>query len=137
MRGTVLQPSDSRDLLLNSVDHELNALEALCGDVERALMHRDWIALERAIGDSRRVTHALENAMDDSTAVRDEGFNERVSRRLRYIEIIRANQMTRLQQYQDAVAERLRLLARWKSALRSMSRPEDARPRLGSLDRLT
>jgi hypothetical protein len=29
--------------------------------------------------------------------------------------------MTRLQQYHDAVGERLRLVARWKSALRSIT----------------
>ena len=132
-----MQPSDNRDLLLNSVEHELGALEALCGDVERALMHRDWPALENAITDSRRVTHALQNAMDDAATVRDGEFDDRITRRLRYVEAIRTNQMTRLQSYQDAVAERLRLLARWKSALRSMSRPDETRPRLASLDRLT
>ncbi|HET7813896.1 MAG TPA: hypothetical protein VFL13_05945 [Candidatus Baltobacteraceae bacterium] len=132
-----MQPSDSRDLLLANVEHELHELEALCGEVERALMHRDWKRLDSAIADSRRVTHALQNAMEDAGEYRNEAFDEKVNRRLRYVHAVRENQMTRLQQYQDAVSERLRLIARWKSALRSMGKPEPSRPSLGSLDQLT
>jgi hypothetical protein len=131
-----LQPSDKRDALLGGVESELRALEALCGDIERALMRRNWSDLDTAIVDSRRITHALQNAMDDAAAVRDETFDGAVMRRLRHVHAIRQNQMSRLQQYHDAVGDRLRLMARWKSALRSMS-PQPARSRLGVLDRLT
>jgi DNA-binding ferritin-like protein len=132
-----LQPSDSCDLLLVAVEHELSSLEALCGEVERALMHRDWKRMDAAIADTRRITHGLRNAMDAARDVLDETFTETINRRLRYVHAIRENQMTRLQQYQDAVSERLRLIARWKSALRSMGKPQPARPQLGSLDHLT
>lgn len=132
-----MQPSDSRDLLLVSVEHEMSSLEALCGEVERALMHRDWKRMDTAIADTRRVTHALRNAMDAAHDVLDETFSETINRRLRYVHAIRENQMTRLQQYQDAVSERLRLIARWKSALRAMGKPQQSRPQLGVLDRLT
>ncbi len=96
-------------------------MEALCGRIERALMRRQWSDLEGAIADSRRVMHAFQNAMDDARTFRNRDFDEDVFRRLRYIQAIRQNQMTRLQQYHDAIGERLRLMARWKSALRSIA----------------
>jgi hypothetical protein len=116
-----LQPSDSAELLLSAVEGSLGELEALCGHIERALMRRQWSNLETAIADSRRIMHAFQNAMDDAQSVRTEAFDQNVFRRLRYIQAIRENQMTRLQQYHDAVGERLRLIARWKSALRSIA----------------
>jgi hypothetical protein len=84
-------------------------------------MLRRWGDLEAAIADSRRITHALQNAMDDARSVRDAAFDAAVQRRLYYIHAIRQNQMERLQQYHDAVGERLRLVARWKSALKSLA----------------
>lgn len=99
-------------------------------------MHRRWPELDNAIADSRRITHALQNAMDDAAPVRDAAFDEHVFSRLRRIQAIRQNQMVRLQQYHDSVGERLRLIARWKGALRSMGRSR-TRPRLAALDRLS
>jgi hypothetical protein len=60
--------------------------------------------------------------------LRTQAFDDNVFRRLRHVQAIRENQMTRLQQYHDAVGERLRLIARWKSALRSITtkRPASA-----------
>jgi hypothetical protein len=116
-----LQPSDSDDVLLNAIEASVGELEALCGRIERALMLRQWPELEAAIADSRRVTHALQNAMEEAHSMRTKSFDEHVFRRLRYVHVIRENQMTRLQQYHDAVGERLRLVARWKSALRSIT----------------
>lgn len=116
-----MQPSDNAELLLSAIEGPLGELEALCGRIERALMRRQWSELETAIADSRRVMHAFQNAMDDARNLRTKGFDEQVFRRLRYVHAIRQNQMTRLQQYHDAVGERLRLMARWKSALRSIA----------------
>jgi hypothetical protein len=116
-----LPQSDNPDALLSAVEAALGDLEALCGRIERALMLRRWPDLEAAIADSRRVTHALQNAMDEARSVRTGAFDEGVFRRLHYVHAIRENQMTRLQQYHDAVGERLRLIARWKSALRSIA----------------
>ena len=128
----------SREQLLGNVERELRALEDLCGTLERALMHKRWDELDRAISDSRRLTHALQNAMDDASAVRDVQFDEQVNRRIQYVHAIRQNQMARLQQFSLTVAERLQLLGRWKAALRSMGAPR-RRPvsRLASLDQLT
>ena len=101
-------------------------------------MRRRWDDLETAIADSRRVMHAFRNAMDAAVAARDPAFDERVMRRLSHVAAIRQNQMSRLQQYHDAVGERLALMARWKHALRSLgaraSRPVS---RLASLDQLS
>lgn len=115
-----MQRLDSADPQFAAIEGSLHELEALCAEIERSLMRRQWEALEAAIADSRRVTHALQNAMDEARALRTQAFDENIFRRLRHVQAIRENQMTRLQQYHDAVGERLRLIARWKSALRSI-----------------
>jgi hypothetical protein len=132
-----LLPLDNRDRLLGAVEEEVAALEGLCGRLESALMHRRWEELSDAIADSRRVTHALQNALDESRSVRSAEFDESVFRRIRYVFAIRQNQMVRLQQFNDAVGERLSLLARWKSAVRSMGPRRAPASRLASLDQLT
>ncbi len=115
---------------------ELAALETLCGEIERALMTRTWSRLEAALADSRRTMHALENAMDAARSERDTEFDNAIDARLRYVFAIRQNQMARLQQYHDALGERLKLLARWKHALRSLGSGRSPK-RLASLDRLS
>ena len=130
-------PLDSRDVLLAAVEEQTGALESLCGKLETALVRRRWDDLADAIADSRRVTHALQNALDDSRSVRSAEFDESIFRRIRYVFAIRQNQMVRLQQFNDAVTERLSLLARWKSAVRSMGSGRPPASRLASLDQLT
>lgn len=112
----------------------MREMEAICGRAERALMMRHWDDLNQTIADARRVTHALSNAMDDARGFRDAEFDEGIMRRLRYVGAIRENQMTRLQQYHDAVGQRLQLIARWKSALKSLQ--HGRAPRLSALDSL-
>jgi hypothetical protein len=123
-----LQPSDKPRLLRDAVEVSLREVEGLCGRIERALMTRRWDELGEAIADSRRLTHALQNAMDEAEEARDSSFDEAVFRRLRHVHLIRENQMARLQHYHNAVGERLQLIARWKSALRSfgLERPANA-----------
>jgi hypothetical protein len=115
-----LQQSANDEMLLGAVEAALAEIEALCGRIERALMRRQWSDLDSAIADSRRVMHALQNAMDDARDARTKAFDEDVFRRLRYVQMVRDNQMIRLQHYHDAVGERLQLIARWKSALKSI-----------------
>lgn len=122
-----MQPSANGGALLEEVESRLRELECLCGSLERALMRRRWDDLEMAIADSRRVTHALQNAMHEAVAARTPEFDENVFARLRQVGAIRQNQMARLQQYQNAVGERLRLMSRWKAALRSMAGRPPAR----------
>lgn len=113
--------SASREDLLAEVETAIRDLEKLCGRLERSLMLRRWDELETAIADSRRITHALQNAMDEARPVRDVAFDEKIQRRLYYVHAIRQNQMERLQQYHDAVGDRLRLMARWKTALKTLA----------------
>lgn len=115
------------------VQATLSELEALCGRMERALSKRDWSEIQSAVADARRVTHALQNAMDDAAGVRTPAFDADVMRRLRYVGAIRDNQMKRLQQYHDAVGERLKTLARWKSALRSFAKRAPVAPSLNDI----
>ena len=130
-----MQQSANPAILPEAVESELAALEALCGRIERALMLRAWNELQAAIDESRRVTHALENAVDAQPGGRDAldgGARDRIAR----VQMIRANQLTRLQQYHDAVGERLQIVTRWKSALRTIRRERPV-SRLASLDLLT
>jgi hypothetical protein len=101
--------------------------------MERALAKRDWQDIESAISDARRVTHALQNAMEDAAPARTQAFDDHVRERLRYVGAIRDNQMKRLRQYQAAVGERLQLLARWRSALRTFSTRTSPGPSLNDL----
>lgn len=135
MRDTALPQSGNREDLLGAVDASLREMEVLCGRAERALMLRRWQELDRAIADARRATHAFQNAMDDASQVRDTAFDSSVMRRLHYVSAIRENQMTRLQQYHDAVGERLTLMARWKSALKSVASRKPSR--VAALDSLS
>lgn len=130
-----MQQSASREFLLGAVEASMREMEVLCGRAERALMMRRWEDLDQAISDARRATHALQNAMDDAESVRDAEFDDGIIRRVRYVGAIRQNQMTRLQQYHDAVGQRLQLIARWKSALKSLR--HGRAPRLSALDSLS
>lgn len=134
-QARALPRSDSARALA-AVETELRRLEDLCESIERALLRRSWSDLDAAIADSRRITHALQNAMDDAADVRDAAFDEAFFRRLRYVHSIRENQMTRLRQYREAVGERLQLIGRWKAALRSIGRTRP-KSRLASLDQLS
>jgi len=116
-----LPQSANPDRRLLLVDSTLRELEALCGRMESALQKRNWREIDGAIADARRVTHALQNAMEEAAPARTKAFDDQVLQRLRYVGAIRDNQMKRLEQYRDAVSERLHLLARWKSAIRSLA----------------
>lgn len=120
---------DNHEAQLAAVENAVRELEGLCGTIESALMQCRWDDFEHAMNDSRRVTHAVRNAMDDANEVRNAAFDERIERRLRHVHVIRENQMLRLQQYHQAVGERLHLVTRWKSALKSIAArlPEPAR----------
>lgn len=131
-----MQQSADAAALRAAIEREVGELEALSGRFERCLMRRDWDDMDAAMADARRITHALQNAMDAAGSVRDAGFDEQIYRRLRMVYALRSQQMERLQQYHAAVGERLHLISRWKNALRSMS-AKRAASRLGSLDQLS
>lgn len=127
---------DNGEELLRAVRAEVDALEALCGDVERAMMASRWEELGTALGDSRRVQHALQNAMHDARDARTDGFDAEIFQRLRRIFAVRENQMARLRQYQNAIGERLTAIARLKTVARRIGTAHAA-PRLGVLNELS
>lgn len=135
-RVKALPQSDSASALLEPVEAALRELELLCGRLERALMRRDWESINRAMADSRRATHALANAMEEAQPVRDAAFDEQVNRRLQRVHGIRENQLARLQQYHQAVGQRLQLVTRWKAAIKSLTSRLRARG-YTALDQLT
>ena len=129
--------SQSGECGREAVVAELQALEALCNELERALMAKDWRRLEQAIADSRRTMHALTIAFDETASVRDGAFDAEFFRRLRNVAKIRENQLARLTVYRNSVSERLQLLGRARVAFKSFGKPERPKSRLGSLDQLT
>jgi len=119
-----------------AVDLEIGTLENLCADIERALTAKDWDAFAVAMAESRRVTHALENAMDAAAPVRDAAYDASVFERARRVYAIRENQLSRLKTYNAAVAEKLGRIATLKRFAKSVG-AKNAPSRLASLDHLT
>jgi hypothetical protein len=115
---------------------EVEALERLCADVERAMMSGRWDDLSVALAESRRVQHALQNAMHEAAGARDEAFDATVYAKLQWIFAIRENQMARLRHYQGSISERLQSIARAKSVARRVG-VERTPSRLGTLNQLT
>ncbi|MHB1550810.1 MAG: hypothetical protein ACYCX6_06410 [Vulcanimicrobiaceae bacterium] len=136
MRYRVLAPSADAPPELAAATAQLETLEALVATMERCLLARDWASLEIAMADSRRVTHALQNAMEEARDARDESFDLGVYERLLFVHGARQNQMARIRQYRDSVGERLTLIARWKDAARTIG-GERRRSTLGTLDRMS
>ena len=111
-------------------------MEDLCADIERALGVRDWDAFAVAMADARRVTHALENAMERAAPVRDDAFDESIYDRARRVYAIRENQLARLRTYNETVAEKLGQITKLKRFAKNIG-AKAAPSQLGSLDRLT
>ncbi len=102
------------DPLLEDVIAQVQSLESLCGQIERSLTSSHWDEMSAAFADSRRVTHALQNAMDAAENVRNAAFDERVFKRVRHIYALREHQLQRLRAYHEALGEKLKQIASWK-----------------------
>ena len=120
--------------LLAAVVTELRALEGACAEAERALMQADWSAFDQAARDQRRLTHALQNAMFAAEAERTPEFDEKITRRLQSVYLVRENQIQRIRQYQERVSKRLSTISKWKNASRSMLSGYKPKRGLASLD---
>jgi hypothetical protein len=131
-----LPPSADRDALRAAVDREIAALEDQCAEIERALTAKDWDAFAAVMADARRVTHALENAMEAAAPARDAAYDASVYERARRVHAIRENQVARLRTYNEAVAEKLGQIAQLKRFAKNVG-AKSAPSRLASLDRLT
>ena len=119
-----------------AVDREIASLEDLCADIERALTAKDWDAFAAVMAESRRVTHALQNAMDAAAPVRDAAYDAGIFGRAKRVHAIRENQLARLKTYNEAVAEKLGQIAQLKRFAKSVG-AKDAPSRLASLDHLS
>ncbi len=128
------QSADPAGLRL-AVERELAALEEECARTERALGSNDWEAFAAVMADARRVTHALQNAMDDAAPVRDEAFDAAIFDRARRIYAIRENQVARLKTYNEQVGEKLAQIAKLRRFAKNVG-AKNAPSRLASLDRL-
>lgn len=142
MRVALLRPirvsllsAEKREHLRIVADH-IVALERLCKVMESRLVARDWDGLTQAIADSRRLTHGMQNAMEDASVARDALFDEQVFTRLRRVYAIRDEQMARLRHYQESIGERLRTFAKWKNFARSISARDATPTQSVGLDRL-
>ena len=121
---------------MRAIADHISALESLCRNLEAHLMARDWAALDQSIADSRRITHGLQNAMEEALPLRDELFDSHVFSRLRRVFSVREDQMERLMRYRESVGERLRTISKWKGYARAIG-AKDSRPRATvGLDRL-
>jgi phosphoserine phosphatase len=97
-------------------------LERLLVAAEDLLVKRDWPALERSVVDQRRVTHALEKAMEATAGERPADFERELRMRIARIARRRADQLRRLEAFRDAVGSRLATMAKAK-AMRRAARP--------------
>ena len=110
--------SEGSTLLLTEIEEQLAALEAACADAERILAADTPEGLERSIWDQRRLTHALQNAMDLAVQERTPEFDEAVRVRLRVIGLIRDRHIELLKGKREKVGHRLSTLTNWKRASR-------------------
>jgi hypothetical protein len=120
---------------LDEVERALAGLETLCCVLEQALIKRDWQAIAQAQADSRRLQHALRNAMEAGVHSRTPEFDATVTARVGRVVAIRADQVARLERYREAVRERLGALVKFKAYAKSVgAKPRDSR--LANLNQL-
>lgn len=103
-----------------AIEREVEELERLCVALEHDLVGGRWDDASQTLRDTRRVTHALLNAMDAAVPHRDEPFDAALTARVRRVFDMRDDQLSRLQEYHQQVGERLQTFSRWKSFARSI-----------------
>ena len=103
-----------------AVEREVCELERLCGALESSLVAGDWNGAANALRDSRRVTHAFVNAMEEAAAARDQEFDRAIEVRVRRVYDAREDQLERLRAFHTQIGERLATISRWKSFARSI-----------------
>lgn len=117
-----MQPSDNPgQVALEAVARDINELERLCIEIDASIEERNWERLNRALFDSRRVTHSMENAMAEAMPYRTAAFDSAAYQRLAQIYSYRQQRMDHLQQIHDEIGDRLRTLSKWKGYARSVA----------------
>ena len=103
---------------LTDVENAMRDLEAASAEAERILLKTNWQELDNSIRDQRRLTHALQIAMDAAQDARTPEFDEAVRNRLRFIGLTRDRHIARVRKAQEEIALRINTLTRWKRAAR-------------------
>jgi len=114
------------------VRREVAEIERLCAEYANVITALDWRRIEANIADTRRTVHALQNAMHDATAVRDEAFDRAVAARMERVHAFRSAHLASMQAYRDDVAARIQTISRWKTYARAVVGTA-ARPQRGRL----
>lgn len=121
-RRAALSPLDSRLHPGPQIVALVTELERCTNIAEDALVGRQWAELELLLAEQRRITHALANAVTQSTGERPGRFDAELRRRLDAVDRRRSDQLRRLQAFHDAVGSRLTVMARAK-AMRRAAQP--------------
>lgn len=116
---------------LEAVARDINELERLCLEIDASINERNWDRLGTALADSRRVTHSVQNGMDEATPYRTEEFDKAAFGRLAQIYAYRQERMDRLQAIHNEIGDRLRQISRWKVYARSVAGGERLRRSAG------
>ena len=88
------------------------------------------------MADSRRVTHALQNAMDEAAPARDAAFDAGIFDRARRVHAIRENQLARLRTYNGAIGQKINQISTLKRFAKKIG-AKNPPSRLASLDHLS
>jgi hypothetical protein len=113
-----LPPSDSIEL--ERIGTEIGKLEQLCNELELGLREREWARMVKAMRETRRVLHALQNAMAELKSLRTTEFDSTLFARLQRVYAVHQDQMKRVQTVHDEAGARLRTISKWKSYARSI-----------------
>lgn len=117
--------SIGQDPVQNGPQAIIDSLEELCRAAEVALCALDWSSLGRIAAEQRRLTHALDRAFVDAPPAGAE--RAALLQRLRAVGSCRADQLSRLESYHEEVGGRLKIIARWRSAMTRMRNPNQRR----------
>jgi hypothetical protein len=116
---------DRADPARGTPEEIVTAIERSCAGAEEALRRCAWDELSGFAFEQRRLTHALEQAVE---RLPPGSRIESVVARLREVERFRADQLHRLERYRDDVGERLKVISLWRSAARSLAPSEKEVP---------
>jgi len=132
--GPLPPSADPARAALEAVAKEIKELERLCIEIDAAVVDEDWPRLNAAIADSRRVTHAMENAMAEAKPYRDATFDKAAFARLQQIYSYRQERMKVVEEIHNDIGDRLRSLSRWKGYARSIGGNRESTRRSAGLD---
>lgn len=115
-----------RDSIRIRVGSALAELETSTEALNVALRTQLHDGIDGAISDQRRITHEISVLLDADPSLREGDIGAHIVRRLRHVQLVRAEQIKYLQGYNAALGARLRTIARFKSSPLGRSAPSSA-----------